>query len=97
MYSRYEEYLRHPIFRAVCREVAKRSGGLCEESECRNKAIDMHHVRYCKWGEFDTADNLLHLCRECHERRHRCSKCGGFMKSDSIKAGRSTCGLCAKA
>jgi hypothetical protein len=95
MYSSYEEYLRHPTFRAVCRQVAKRSSGICEEVGCTNNAFDMHHVRYCKWGEFDTEDNLLHLCRRCHELRHQCKECGGYMKSDSIKLGRDICAKCA--
>jgi hypothetical protein len=92
MYSTYAEYLRHPRFRAVCKLVRQRSGGKCER--CGRQAIDFHHVRYCRWGDFDTPDNLQHLCRECHEAAHTCLRCGGIMKSADIKRGGESCGRC---
>ncbi len=84
-YSRYSEYLKHPIFLAVVETAKERSGGLCEK--CGNKAkIEPHHIRYCKWGEFDTPENLLMLCRECHANEHRCQRCGQVtLKASHIK------------
>lgn len=94
LYRTYDEYLRLPEFRSVCWSVAERSGGLCETQGCKRKAIDFHHVKYCKWGEVDTEENLLHLCRECHEVAHTCEKCGGWLKSDAIKMNTKLCKAC---
>lgn len=94
-YANYAEYLVHPQFRAVCAVVRKRSGGKCET--CGEAARDFHHVRYCKWGDFDTPDNLRHLCRKCHELAHECPRCGGMMKARDIKRGGTSCGTCDQA
>lgn len=95
-YSTYEEYLRHPKFRAVTRAVAIRSSGRCEHKgeDCTNVAIDFHHVRYPPWGTFDVPSNLLHVCRTCHEKLHRCKLCSGILKAEAIKADRDICFTC---
>jgi hypothetical protein len=96
-YSTYSEYLAHPRFRKSVKAAQERSGGICEfESNgrlrCRNRATDPHHIKYCKWGEFDPAENLIMLCRECHEEAHRCDKCGNVtLKAQHIKRGVKTC------
>jgi len=94
MYRSYREYLAHPTYREACRAVAVRSGGMCEADGCTNKAKDVHHTRYCKWGEFDPPENLMHLCRDCHEKAHTCARCGGVLKSDAIKAKSRLCATC---
>ena len=102
MYANYTEYLKHPKFREVCERVRRRSGGRCEGDivmqhgphRCGRNAMDFHHVRYCKWGQFDPPENLLHLCRECHEAAHTCQNCGGILKAEAIKAGRDICYSC---
>jgi hypothetical protein len=91
-YSTYTEYLALPEYRAVCRIVAERSQGLCEF--CGDTADDFHHVKYCKWGEVDTPDNLLHVCRECHENEHTCHGCGGYLKAEAIKKRSKFCRQC---
>jgi hypothetical protein len=90
-YSRYAEYLKHPIFLAVVETAKERSSGLCEK--CGGKAkIEPHHIRYCKWGEFDTPENLLMLCRECHANEHRCQRCGRVtLKASHIKLNTKEC------
>ena len=90
-YSNYEEYLRHPIFLGSVESAKQRSGGLCEK--CGSKAkIEPHHIRYCKWGEFDPPENLLMLCRECHTSEHTCQKCGHVtLKALHIKLNTREC------
>lgn len=34
------------------------------------KATEVHHLRYPKWGTFDTVDNLLPVCHQCHCEIH---------------------------
>lgn len=97
LYRTYSEYLQLPEFRSVCRQVSERSNGVCEIEGCSNKAVDMHHIKYCKWGDVDTADNLLHLCRNCHEQAHTCDGCGGWLKADAIKLNTKLCKECRKA
>ncbi len=91
-YSTYAEYLALPEYRAVCRVVAERSMGYCEF--CGDAADDFHHVKYCKWGEIDTPENLLHVCRECHENEHTCHGCGGYLKAEAIKKRTRFCRQC---
>lgn len=92
-YKTYTEYLATPEFRSVCGIVATRSGNRCED--CGLGAVDFHHVRYCRWGSFDVPENLLHLCRACHENRHRCSRCGSIrLKARHIKSKVNICDQC---
>lgn len=101
-YKTYAEYLRHPKFLAVKEHVKLRSGGRCENTvfehdgpiRCRNMAVDVHHIAYCAWGQFDVEENLLHVCRACHEDLHTCTSCGGMLKAEAIKAGRDICFDC---
>lgn len=59
---------------ALCAAVAKRSGGACEAyasgRRCGKKAVDVHHIKPISRGGLNTLSNLIHLCSECHERRH---------------------------
>jgi hypothetical protein len=94
MYSTYEEYLRLPEFRAVCSLVRQRSGGLCEQCKERT-AVDPHHVRYCRWGEIDTPENLLDLCHRCHTLAHTCETCGDLaIFAKHIKRNTKVCDRC---
>jgi 5-methylcytosine-specific restriction endonuclease McrA len=55
-------------------EVRKRSGGKCEARikgiRCNCKASDVHHIIKLSDGGKTVLSNLIHLCVECHERRH---------------------------
>lgn len=68
-YATYAEYLRHPRFRAVRRQVIERAGGICER--CRSRPVtEVHHVRYPPWGTFDVPENLIAICHPCHCKEH---------------------------
>lgn len=92
VYSNYQEYLALPEFRRTCEIVANRSGGLCEF--CGDPATEFHHVKYCRWGEVDPPENLLHVCHECHENEHTCHGCGGYLKAEAIKRKTRFCKQC---
>lgn len=92
-YSRYSDYLRTPEFAAVRQLVRDRSGGLCER--CGDTATEPHHVKYCKWGEFDSPENLIDMCNRCHCNAHRCESCGRVnLKARHIKRGQKRCDDC---
>ena len=67
-YSTYEEYLRHPKFRAIRKEAMICAGYRC--LDCGDSATEVHHKKYPKWGEFDEVINLVPLCHSCHSKRH---------------------------
>jgi hypothetical protein len=93
-YQTYSEYLKTPEFIATVAAVRSRAKGVCEDCK-KAVGVDPHHVRYCKWGQFDPPENLLLLCRRCHERRHTCQRCGFVaLKAKHIKAGLSVCDQC---
>lgn len=90
-YATYSEYLAHPLFRASVTCARERANGKCEGCG-RECATEPHHLRYCRWGEFDPPENLKMLCRACHENAHRCSKCGRVtLKAWHIKRGITAC------
>jgi len=41
---------------------------LCEH--CSNRAVDIHHIKFRSQGGKDIIDNLIALCRECHNKAH---------------------------
>lgn len=93
-YRTYAEYLAHPMFLDSVKAARKRAGGHCER--CRMELpTEPHHIRYCRWGDFDPPGNLEMLCRTCHEDAHRCAECGRInLKAREIKMGAKTCEGC---
>ena len=50
------------------RHVVERDGGRCVL--CLQNGTDVHHVIYRSQGGTDSLNNLVLLCRHCHERAH---------------------------
>ena len=42
---------------------------LCER--CHRQATDIHHIIYRSQGGGDNIENLIALCRICHEQAHQ--------------------------
>lgn len=38
---------------------------------CSTQAVDIHHIQYRSQGGNDEIDNLIPLCRTCHDSAHR--------------------------
>ncbi len=58
---------------AISAEVRKRSKGLCEDTIHRGakvRGVEVHHIVPLSKGGRTTMTNLLHLCLDCHNRRH---------------------------
>lgn len=60
---------RERRYKAAKREVAVRSGGLCEAKliGCTGKAQDVHHRRGRIGDDLFDVDLLLAVCRACHD------------------------------
>ncbi len=65
-YRTYDEYLRHPVFRAVRAAALRRDHAIC--TECGAPATEVHHLAYPPWGTFDVPSNLVSVCHACHCR-----------------------------
>jgi hypothetical protein len=93
-YSTYAEYLAHPKFRRSVALAARRANGSCEHCLLITET-EPHHVRYCAWGDFDPPENLVMLCRACHEDAHRCASCARVrLKAKHIKERSVICDDC---
>ena len=68
-YRTYQEYLRHPQFRAIRAQVMQRARATCEVCKAA-PASEVHHLRYPPWGTIDIPENLIAICHPCHCRIH---------------------------
>lgn len=60
-----EEKPGTPIPEKTRLAIWERCGGRCEY--CGKKAVDPHHIIFRSRGGNNSEDNLIALCRECHE------------------------------
>jgi len=59
--------------RIVDRKAVKRyweSGSKCEYPGCHKIRQDPHHIIFKSQGGDDTPENLINLCRNCHDKAH---------------------------
>jgi 5-methylcytosine-specific restriction endonuclease McrA len=57
----------------ISAKVRKRSKGLCEDHASRGlkvKGVEVHHIVPLSKGGRTVLSNLIHLCEDCHDRRH---------------------------
>jgi len=50
----------------------------CENCGC--KSVDIHHLIFKSQGGKDSADNLIALCRKCHEKAHNSKEFNNHLK-----------------
>lgn len=53
---------------ARVRTVYALARGRCERPTCRRSMVDVHHVVKRSQGGSDALDNLVGLCRRCHDQ-----------------------------
>lgn len=75
----HREYLKSATWKDIRQQILNRDKNICKH--CRNIGHDVHHKTYKNWGN-EKLEDLITLCRACHEQLHRIDK--GIRKSKSI-------------
>lgn len=65
--AEYKVYLASAEWRDKRKQVWDRAKGTCEE--CGGRGRDVHHQTYARIGD-ERLEDLILLCRECHEAKH---------------------------
>ena len=65
----YAEYLESDRWKALRAKVRRRARGWCERCKVGERA-DVHHTSYGRVGTDWEIDDLIAVCRECHEFLH---------------------------
>jgi 5-methylcytosine-specific restriction endonuclease McrA len=63
------EYLKTPEWRALRNRVLIQAGNRCQVCGPTDKPLDVHHNSYERYGD-ELLEDLVALCRECHEMYH---------------------------
>jgi 5-methylcytosine-specific restriction endonuclease McrA len=65
------------IWRKARTEYLRGVGGMCEG--CGERAIEVHHLHpVAAGGDLTSFDNLMAVCRDCHENMHTQIRAGAF-------------------
>ena len=57
----------------------------CEADKCHIPAVDIHHIIFKSLGGKDNIDNLIALCRRCHNLAHDKPAFNAILKELKIK------------
>lgn len=67
-FADYISYLKSEKWRALRKAAYRRAIGKCEF--CGSLAANIHHVRYPKNYSEDSVENLVAVCKRCHDLGH---------------------------
>jgi 5-methylcytosine-specific restriction endonuclease McrA len=56
-------------YQQLCLQVLQRDGWRCQQCGSRTN-LEVHHLQFRSHLGTDSEENLITLCRECHERLH---------------------------
>lgn len=65
----YREYLKSESWQSVRRTALKRDGWVCQQCGT-GKNLEVHHINYEHLGQEGELEDVITLCRKCHERVH---------------------------
>jgi hypothetical protein len=68
--ERYLEYLKSDHWRSLREKAWAKYGHRCFFHPHRTFQVDIHHVEYRNWTDC-TVNDVVPLCRECHEKAHQ--------------------------
>ena len=66
----YREYIRSKAWRDRRNQVLRRSRGVCERCG-KWPVVNVHHRTYERLGS-ERLEDLIGVCRHCHEEMHQC-------------------------
>lgn len=73
-YSTVNGFSKQNSWWEISAQVRKRAKGMCEDHASRGfsgiKGVEVHHIRPLSNGGRTVLSNLIHLCKNCHDRRH---------------------------
>lgn len=72
-YSTVNGFSKTSEWWAISAQVRKRSNGMCEAHLRMNqkvKGTEVHHITPLSKGGRTVLSNLIHLCDDCHNKRH---------------------------
>lgn len=72
-YSTVNGFSKNNSWWEISAQVRKRSRGQCEDHASRGqsvKGVEVHHITPLSKGGRTVMTNLIHLCKNCHDRRH---------------------------
>ncbi len=72
--TEYEKHLESPEWDGLKGQARARANNQCEF--CGDVAYAVHHVKYPKVFPNDCLDNLVVVCRQCHELSHGIRRSG---------------------
>lgn len=79
----HREYLKSATWKDIREEILKRDDYKCQK--CGNTGYDVHHKTYKNWGN-EKLEDLITLCRTCHEQWHETEKTTRKSKSIGTRA-----------
>lgn len=67
----YNEYLKTPHWELARSAVLKRDENRCADcgKSKEERPLEVHHITYIRRGK-ENLDDLMTLCRDCHQERH---------------------------
>ena len=75
----HREYLKSATWKDLRQQVLDRDRSICRK--CGNPGYDAHHLTYKNWGN-ENLEDLITVCRPCHDSIHEAQK--GTRQSKSI-------------
>jgi len=72
--SEYIEYLQSEDWKERRKEMMEEADWTCEN--CSEKAIQLHHLNYNNLGNEILGDDVIALCKECHDEIHEKGESG---------------------
>ena len=78
----HREYLKSATWQDIRSDILKRDNHTCQW--CKNPGSDVHHLTYKNWGN-EKPEDLITLCRACHDRHHSNKKTTKGKKHTNIR------------
>ena len=66
--SEYIEYLKSNEWKERRKHLMEQADWIC--SKCGKKATQLHHISYDNIGEEELDDDVIALCKDCHDEIH---------------------------